>query len=119
MCDDTGTATTTPAQPAPLAVVTRAEFRAIFRRIAAFNSVITSEATARGWALADWNTALQQRAALGAIPPFPSLTTPTTTLFGTIFSLDGIHPNAAGHRIIVDAFRAAISSKFGVNLPVS
>ena len=116
----TGAATiTTPLGTSSAgATIVRAEYRAIFRRIREFNSVITSEATARGWALADWNTALQQQAALGTIPAFPSLTTPTTTLFGTLFSLDGIHPNALGHRIIVDAFRTAIASTFGVNLPV-
>jgi hypothetical protein len=92
--------------------------KAIFARIAQYNAIITTEATARGWAVADWDAALRRRSALGQIPPFPSLSTPTTTLFGAIFSLDGIHPNALGQKVIVDAFRTAIASTFGVDLPV-
>lgn len=116
----TGAATiTTPLGTNPAGpTIVKAEYKAILAHLAAIDAFIAAQADQRGWAVADWSTALQQRAALGAIPSFPSLTTPTTTLFGTIFSLDGIHPNALGHRIIVDAFRAAISSKFGVNLPI-
>lgn len=116
----TGAATiTTPLGTNPAGVTVRKPaMKAIFARIAQYNAIITTEATARGWAVADWDAALRRRSALGQIPPFPSLSTPTTTLFGTIFSLDGIHPNALGQKIIVDAFRTAIASTFGVDLPV-
>jgi len=116
-CTGGGTATTTPASASPLAVVGKPEMKAIFLRIAEYNTVITTEATARGWALANWGAALQAQAAAGKIPPFPSLSTPST-LFGTIFSLDGIHPNAAGHRIIAQAFADAIRTTFGVTLVI-
>ena len=49
------------------------------------------------------------------IPPFPSLSTPTN-LFGPLFSQDGIHPTAAGHKIITNGFIAAINTKFGTTL---
>lgn len=116
-CTGGGTATTIPASASPLAVVGKPEMKAIFLRIAEYNTVITTEATARGWALANWGTALQTQAAAGKIPSFPSLATPST-LFGPIFSLDGIHPNAAGHRIIAQAFADAIKQTFGVTLVI-
>ncbi len=117
-CTGGGAATTTPASATPLAVVGKPEMRAIFARIAEFNNIIATEATARDWALADWNAALVAQAAAGKIPLFPSLATPTTTLFGTIFSLDGIHPNLAGQRIIAQAFATAIRNKWGTNLTI-
>jgi phospholipase/lecithinase/hemolysin len=33
-----------------------------------------------------------------------------------LFSLDGIHPTAAGHKAIADAFVAAINAKYGSTL---
>jgi lysophospholipase L1-like esterase len=116
----TGAATiTTPLGTSSAgATIVKPELKAILARLVQYNTVIATEAAARGWALADWNSALLQQAAVGQIPPFPSLTTPTTTLFGPIFSLDGIHPNAVGQRIIAQAFADAIAQKFGVTLVI-
>jgi len=104
---------TGPAGP----TISTAEYATIRARVAALNTFIAAEATTRGWALVDLNAALQAALTAGAIPAFPSFSTPGT-LFGTLISLDGIHPNAAGYKLMAQAFATAINSEFGVNLSV-
>jgi lysophospholipase L1-like esterase len=110
-----GTATvTTLAGTAPTGPVLGPKtVAAIATEVVAVDSFIHLQANARGWAYVDFNGLLAANAAL--IPPFPSFTTPST-LFGAIFSLDGIHPNAAGHKAIADAFVAAINAKYSTTL---
>ena len=90
------------------------EYDTITARVAAFNTYIATVATANGWALVNLDSALGANAA--SIPPIPNLSTPLT-LMGTLFSQDGVHPNAAGHKIVATAFRNAINAKFGMSLP--
>lgn len=111
----TGTATATGSTAAQLPIINSAELATISARVTALNAFIASEANTRGWALADFDAALAANAA--SIPAFPNLaTTDPNTLMGTLFSQDGIHPNAAGHQIIFNAFKAAINTKFGTSL---
>ncbi len=77
------------------------------------DSFIHLQAIARNWAYVDFNGLLAANSAL--IPKFPNFTTPAT-LFGALFSLDGVHPTAAGHKAIADAFVAAINAKYGSTL---
>jgi lysophospholipase L1-like esterase len=110
-----GTATvTTAAGTGPAgAVLSTSAVAAIATEVVQVDSFIHLQAIARGWAYVDLNGLLAANAAL--IPPFPSFTTPAT-LFGALFSLDGIHPSAAGHKAIADAFVAAINAKYGTTL---
>ena len=103
------------------ATINPTEYATISAAVNSFNTAIGTLATARGYALVDANAAL---AALTTCTPgqttpclpfVPSFTTPST-LFGPVFSLDGIHPNKAGHRIIAQIFAAAINAKFGTTL---
>lgn len=103
------TTTAIPARP----VMTPATVAAIATEVVQIDSFIHLQAIARGWAYVDLNGLLAANAAV--IPKFPNLATPAT-LFGAIFSLDGIHPNAAGHKAIADAFVAAINAKYGSTL---
>ncbi len=96
-------------------VLTPREYAAVVARVTALNAAIQTLATARNWAFVDLNAALAANAA--QIPPFPSFTTPTTTLFGTLFSLDGVHPTRAGQRILAQAFATQINATFNVTLP--
>ena len=114
----TDVATVVPAAGAaavPVPTLTAAEVTTIQAAVASFNAKIAAVATANNYALVDFNALLTAQAA--NIPVFPSLSTPTT-LFGTLFSQDGIHPNAAGHKLIANAFIAAINAKFGTTLAV-
>ena len=111
----TGAATATGSTAAQLPIISAAELSVIATRVADLNTFIAAQATQRGWALVDFDAALGAQAAAGNIPGFPNLATPST-LMGPVFSQDGIHPNAAGHVIIANAFKAAINAKFGTSL---
>jgi lysophospholipase L1-like esterase len=107
-----------------LTVTTTAELAAIRARVDAYNAVITAQATARGWALVDLDAMFAAQAAQVPLFPnlaaYPTITTPTTvpdTLFGVLFSQDGVHPTAAGQKVVANAFRTAINAKFGTTLP--
>ena len=95
--------------------VSPAEFAVLVAAVIRYNSVISAEATARGYAYLDPN---QLFAALpaGAIPTFPNippLPASVPTPFGTIFSLDGIHPTGAAHKLVANALIPAINAKYG------
>ncbi len=95
--------------------VSPAEFAVLVAAVIRYNSVIAAEATARGYAYLDPN---QLFAALpaGAIPTFPNippLPASVPTPFGTIFSLDGIHPTGAAHKLVANALIPAINAKYG------
>ncbi|MBI1723968.1 MAG: hypothetical protein HYR48_08695 [Gemmatimonadetes bacterium] len=112
----TGTATISPANLPAGATIDFTEFGAIRTNVSVLNALIADRAAARGWALVDLNAALRSAVAAGQIPAFPDFTKPTSTLFGSVVSLDGIHPNAAGHRIIAQTFATAIAQTYGLTL---
>jgi lysophospholipase L1-like esterase len=123
-CDiDTATVIVTVAQPGlpagtyPAgATINTTEYTTITGRVTAFNTAISTLATARGYALVDLNATLAAQAA--KIPLFPSFTTPTDTIFGTLFSKDGVHPTKAGYRIMAQAFATAINAKYSPTTPL-
>jgi len=101
--------------------VSPTEFASLVATVTRYNSVISAEATARGYAYLDPN-ALFAALPAGAIPTFPNIpTVPPApvfaaagpTPFGTIFSLDGIHPTGAAHKLVANALIPAINAKYG------
>jgi lysophospholipase L1-like esterase len=96
-------------------VLTKAATITVVTNILTINAFLQAQATARGWAFVDLNGLLASKASF--IPKFPNLATPDT-LFGVLFSLDGIHPTAAAHKAIADAFATAINGKYGTTLPL-
>jgi lysophospholipase L1-like esterase len=95
------------------AVLSAATVATIATEVVQIDAFIQQQANSRGWAYVDLNGLLAANAAL--IPKFPNFSTPAT-LFGVLFSLDGIHPNAAGHKAIASVFVAAINAKFTTTL---
>jgi len=102
--------------------VSPAEFANLVATVSRYNSVISAEATARGYAYLDPN-ALFAALPAGAIPTFPNILSVTapfpasiTTPFGTIFSLDGIHPTGAAHKLIANALIPTINAKYGTHI---
>ncbi len=84
----------------------------IAARVTALNAVIANEASTHHYALVKFDSLLIAQAAL--IPPFPNFATPTS-LFGPLFSQDGIHPAKPGHKIIANAFISAANT-FGTTV---
>jgi lysophospholipase L1-like esterase len=107
--DQTGTHATGP-------VLGAAAVAAIVTEGVQIDSFIHLQANQRGWAYVDLHGLLAANAAL--IPKFPNFhpTVPPTVDFGALFSLDGIHPTAAGQKAIADAFVLAIDAKFSTTL---
>jgi hypothetical protein len=102
-------------------VVLPAEYKVMRDAVAGFNAFISAQATQHNWAYVDPNPILlAYRADPTKIAPFPSLPTGPSqpnVLFGSFFSLDGVHPSAAAHRVVADSLIAAINKKYGTTIP--
>ncbi len=109
-----GTLTCNEAQ-----TIQRAEALKLATTVAAYNTYISAQATARGWAYFDPNPALDS---LRRIPTqvafFPNFNTAcSTNPFGLAFSCDAIHPSAATHRLIAGKLRDAINAAYTTAIP--
>ena len=119
-------------------VVTPIEFRTMREAVAGYNAFVATEAARRGWAYVDPNPPLlvaradQPAAAPPAQPAFPRIAffpcVPGTlcgskvnpgpsVLFGTYFSLDGVHPSDAAHRVLADSLISAVNRTYGTSIP--
>jgi lysophospholipase L1-like esterase len=89
-----------------------AEVVTVKAQIAAYNQVISTQATAAGATLVDINALFSQIATSGVSV---SGVTGTSGFLGGIFSLDGIHPTNTGYAVIankfIDTMNASISTK--------
>ena len=83
--------------------------------ITGYNNYIKAKADAIGFAYYDPNVLFAAKKASGEIPPFPNLAS-TNQTFGTLFSLDGVHPTAALHKIIANELIGVINVKYGTSL---
>ncbi|HTC24609.1 MAG TPA: hypothetical protein VK688_09615, partial [Gemmatimonadales bacterium] len=115
------------------AVVLPAEFKTLRNAVAGYNAYISAQAQQRGFAFVDLNPAfLADKAAAPAAGQFPLIATfpclPTApcgqainqtpnVLFGTYFTLDGVHPSGAAHRVIADTLISAVNAKYGTTIP--
>src|SRR5882762_2011980 len=104
------------------AVVVPKELVKLLSAVTAYNTYISGQATARGWAYLDPNTTLDSlRAIPTAVRPFPALLQPcNATLglpFGTAFSCDAVHPSASTHRLIAQHLRLAINAAYTTAIP--
>lgn len=88
-------------------------------RVAAYNAYIQQKANSIGWAYWDPNTLLSAARAQGGVLATPVLTGPqaATAPYGTITSLDGIHPSTAAHVAVANAIITVINQKYGSSIP--
>ena len=86
--------------------------------ITGYNNYIQGVAAAKGFAYYDPNPTFVAQRAAGAIPAVPVFTS-TTATFGPLFSLDGIHPSAAGQILIANDLITVINAKYGTTLPAA
>jgi lysophospholipase L1-like esterase len=93
-------------------VLTADEMTKVNAQLAAMNAFIRAQARLHGWAFFELED-LYGRADLK--PPFNAIAmmTDPSTPYGPYISLDGIHPNAAGHKILATAAAAAFQAQYG------
>jgi lysophospholipase L1-like esterase len=96
-------------------VLDATELATLNATITGYNNYIQGTAAAIGFAYYDPNVLFTSLRASGAIPAFPNLAS-TNATFGTIFSLDGVHPTAAAHLLLTNALIGVINAKYGTNL---
>ena len=99
-----------PAPVGDVFVLDPAEQTTLNAMIDAYNSYIKSKATAIGFGYYDPNVLFAAQTASGAIPPFPIFASSTAT-FGTLISLDGVHPSAAAHMLIANDLITVINDE--------
>ncbi|HNV75977.1 MAG TPA: SGNH/GDSL hydrolase family protein [Gemmatimonadaceae bacterium] len=102
---------------APDYVLTPAEAAVVNSTLGEMNARIRIMASRRGLA----HFELEALYGLpGLKPPFSSVQLMTSSQpYGAYFSLDGIHPNAAGHAILADAAAKALNARFGLGIPTA
>ena len=101
-----------------------AELVKLTTTVAAYNTYISAQATARGWVYVDPNPALDS---LRRIPTqvafFPNFGPPTAPTpcsaspFGLAFSCDAVHPSASTHRLLAQKLRLAINAVYTTAIP--
>ena len=96
-------------------VLSPQEIGILTQAVTGYNEVLAAQAQARGWAFFDPNPTFRELREDGLIPFFPDLLNPTA-LFGPIFSLDGVHPSAAAHRLVTNELIRVINGVYGTSL---
>jgi len=106
------------------AVVVPSELVKLVTAVTAYNTFISAQATARGWAYLNPNATLDSLRLIptqvAALPNFgapPTFTPCSANPFGLAFSCDGVHPSAATHRLIAQKLRLAINAKYTTAIP--
>jgi GDSL-like lipase/acylhydrolase family protein len=98
-------------------VLTAGEVALLNAQIAEMDAFIRDEAERRGFAYTRLG-ALYSEANVKAA--FSAITLMTSTQpYGPNISLDGIHPSAAGARILADAAAAALNARYDLGIPLS
>jgi lysophospholipase L1-like esterase len=106
------------------AIVVPTELVKLVATVGAYNTFISAQATAHGWAYLDPNPTLDSlRAIPTQVAPLPNFGAPPTFTacsanpFGLAFSCDGVHPSAATHRLIAKKLRDAINAAYTTEIP--
>ncbi len=110
-----------PKNPWPDALILDAsEITTAKNATTAFNSSISTVATAKGFGLVNINSFFNQIRASDATggTVFDGITFTTTFVSGGLFSLDGVHPTSRGQGVLANEFIKIINAKWGVNIPL-
>lgn len=91
------------------------EIQKVDAAIAAYNQVISNTAEAKGLALVDFNSIIQNIAANGYMVDGVEFT--IAYIRGNLFSLDGIHLTPQANAMVADYFIQAINAKYGAAIP--
>ena len=85
--------------------------------VSSYNTTITTLAKAKGLAVADMFTFLNNIKANGLIVDGVALN--ASFIKGGIFSLDGVHLTPRGYALVANQFINAINAKYGSNIPLA
>ena len=101
------------------AIVVPKELVKLVGAVVAYNTYISGQATARGWAYLDPNPALDSlRQIPTQVAPLPNFGAAcSTNPFGLAFSCDGVHASASTHRLIAQKLQQTINAKYGTAIP--
>jgi hypothetical protein len=115
---------TLDCQAADTPVLTLNEVETIVQRVRQFNGFLQQQAQQRGLAFFDPNRVFRTLYAADAgtpsvptddpIPKFPATTSDQP--FGPFFSLDGVHPSAATHRVVAARLVRIINERYASTL---
>lgn len=101
--------------------ITAAELQTLGTAIAGYNTFIAQKAQENGWAYFNPNPTLASGYLNGtSVLSFPDITQVQATgnvLFGTWFSLDGVHPSSVAHRIIADSIIRVVNGTYSTTIP--
>ena len=101
-------------------VVLPSEYKTLRTAVAGYNAYISAQAQQRGWAYVDITQLAAYKADPTKIASFPTLPNPPSqpnVLLGSYFTLDGVHPSAAFHRIFADSIISAVNRTYGTTIP--
>jgi len=101
-------------------VVVPSEYKVLRDAVKGYNAYISAQAQQRGWAYVDINQLAAYKADPTKIATFPTLPTGPSqpnVLFGSYFSLDGVHPSAAFHRVFADSIISAVNRTYETSIP--
>jgi lysophospholipase L1-like esterase len=101
-------------------VVLPSEYKNLRDAVQGYNTFISAQAQTRGWAYVDINALAAYRAdptKIASFPQLPAGPAQPNVLFGTFFSLDGVHPSGAFHRVFADSIISAVNQTYGTTIP--
>jgi lysophospholipase L1-like esterase len=92
------------------------EMLAVDMTVAAYNNVIETEANAKGFAVMDAFSLMQNLAASGIT--YNGVTYTSEFVQGGFYSLDGVHPTSQGYAVIANEFIKVINQRYGASIPL-
>jgi len=84
--------------------------------VAAYNDIIETAASAKGFAVMDGFTLIRNIAATGVT--YNGITYTAEFLQGGFYSLDGIHPTSQGYAVVANEFIKVINQRYGASIPL-
>jgi len=97
-----------------LGALTPDERQQLSAQAQSYNEIIADIASDNDWAFFDPNEAFAALQAAGEIPPQPDFSSDQP--FGPFFSLDGVHPSAATHRLVAAQLVQVINETYDTSL---
>ena len=93
------------------------EMAAVDQTVSAYNNIIETEASSRGFAFVDIHKLLNAVGAPGGIV-VNGIIFSSDFITGNAYSLDGVHPTTQGYGLVANAFIETINDKYNASIPL-